>query len=168
MRIFLFFFYIIFFFNINVSANENIAYLDIDYLIKNTIKGKKIISLLEIDNKNLSNKLLDQEKTIIQLNNDINSKKNILSKTEIDNQVKKLNQLVSDFTENKKKISNEFELKKNKEILNFFNEIRPIIEEFMIKNSISIVLDKKNILLANKNQEITNDILLLIDKNLSR
>jgi outer membrane protein len=168
MRIFLFFFYIIFFFNINVSANENIAYLDIDYLIKNTIKGKKIISLLEIDNKNLSNKLLDQEKTIIELNNDINSKKNILSKTEIDNQVKKLNQLVSDFTENKKKISNEFELKKNKEILNFFNEIRPIIEEFMIKNSISIVLDKKNILLANKNQEITNDVLLLIDKNLSR
>lgn len=166
MRIFLFFFYIIFFFNINVSANENIAYLDIDYLIKNTIKGKKIISLLEIDNKNLSNKLLDQEKTIIQLNNDINSKKNILSKTEIDNQVKKLNQLVSNFTENKKKISNEFELKKNKEILNFFNEIRPIIEEFMIKNSISIVLDKKNILLANKDQEITNEVLLLIDKNL--
>jgi len=167
MKKFLYYFlFIITFFNISVFANENIAYLNIDHLIKNSIKGKKIISLLEIENENISKDLLDQEKTIIQLNNDINSKKNILSKIEIDNQVKKLNQLISDFNENKKKFLNDFELKKNEQISNFFNEIRPVIEEYMVKNSISIIFDKKNILIANKNQEITNEVLTLIDKDL--
>jgi len=59
-------------FNLNLYAQEKITYLDIDYLIKNTIKGKKLISKLENNNKININELEKKEKLIIDLKNDIN------------------------------------------------------------------------------------------------
>ena len=47
---------------------------------------------------------------------------------------------------------------KNDEIEKFFKKITPFIEEFMRKNSIKIILDKKNIFIANSNYDITNQI----------
>ena len=150
-------------FNLNLYAQEKITYLDIDYLIKNTIKGKKLISKLENNNKININELEKKEKLIIDLKNDINSKKNILSQTELDKSIEKLNNLVLEFNETKKNLSNDIEIKKNLEISNFFKDIRPIIESYMLENEITIIIEKKNILLANQSQEITMDILKLID-----
>jgi len=150
-------------FNLNLYAQEKITYLDIDYLIKNTIKGKKLISKLENNNKININELEKKEKLIIDLKNDINSKKNILSQTELDKSIEKLNKLVLEFNETKKNLSNDIEIKKNLEISNFFKDIRPIIESYMLENEITIIIEKKNILLANQSQEITMDILKLID-----
>jgi len=150
-------------FNLNLYAQEKITYLDIDYLIKNTIKGKKLISKLEKNNKININELEKKEKLIIDLKNDINSKKNILSQTELDKSIEKLNKLVLEFNETKKNLSNDIEIKKNLEISNFFKDIRPIIESYMLENAITIIIEKKNILLANQSQEITMDILKLID-----
>jgi len=150
-------------FNLNLYAQEKITYLDIDYLIKNTIKGKKLISKLENNNKININELEKKEKLIIDLKNDINSKKNILSQTELDKSIEKLNKLVLEFNETKKNLSNDIEIKKNLEISNFFKDIRPIIESYMLENAITIIIEKKNILLANQSQEITMDILKLID-----
>jgi len=58
-------------FNLNLYAQEKITYLDIDYLIKNTIKGKKLISKLENNNKININELEKKEKLIIDLKNNI-------------------------------------------------------------------------------------------------
>ena len=45
----------------------------------------------------------------------------------------------------------------------FFKKITPIIGEYVEQKNIDIVLDKKNIFLANKNNDITNEIIKLID-----
>ena len=71
----------------------------------------------------------------------------------------------------------------NKEKKNFFDELNKkkvnytkiilkelnvIISEYVKKNDISIVLSKKNIVVAKKNLDITNDILLLIDEKMKK
>jgi Skp family chaperone for outer membrane proteins len=44
--------------------------------------------------------------------------------------------------------------------------VTPIIQDYMKKNSISIIIDKKNIFIAQSNYEITDEILELINKNI--
>ena len=54
---------------------------------------------------------------------------------------------------------------RNDEIIKLLNSINPLIQKYMDDNSIDILIDKKNIYIANKKYEITNNLILLIDEN---
>ena len=43
--------------------------------------------------------------------------------------------------------------------------IQPIIENYVKEKSITIVLNKKNIFIASKEYDITDDIINIVDKN---
>ena len=45
-------------------------------------------------------------------------------------------------------------------------ELNPIIKSYMIEKKIKIVLDKKNILLADEELDITNDVVNLLNEKL--
>ena len=59
-----------------------------------------------------------------------------------------------------------FESKKKKEVDDFLANVTPIIQEYMKKNSISIVLPKNQILIGDIEMDITNDIMNLVNNNL--
>ena len=44
-------------------------------------------------------------------------------------------------------------------------KINPLIEEYIIKNSISMVFNQKNLFIADKKYDITNQIIEIIDKD---
>ena len=44
---------------------------------------------------------------------------------------------------------------KKKELKLFFNSVNPIIQDYMNKNSIEIIFDKKNIFIGNKKLDLT-------------
>ena len=48
---------------------------------------------------------------------------------------------------------------------NFLEIINPLIQNYMKKNSIDIVLEKKQIFIGSSNIDITNDIIKLINEN---
>jgi hypothetical protein len=54
---------------------------------------------------------------------------------------------------------------RNDEIIKLLNSINPLIQKYMDDNSIDILIDKKNIYIANKKYEITKNLILLIDEN---
>ena len=68
----------------------------------------------------------------------------------------------------KKKIEEIDNLKstRNKNIANFLNLINPIIEKYMSDNSIYMIIDKKNVFIASKNYDITNNLIELIDNQI--
>ena len=58
-------------------------------------------------------------------------------------------------------------IKKNEEEFEeFFKKITPIIENYVSENKIDIVLDKKNIFIASKKKEITQEIIEIIDSKI--
>ena len=59
----------------------------------------------------------------------------------------------------------DFEQNKNKKLNFFFKKVNPIIQKFMDKNSIDILLDRKNIFIGKKNSDITNQIIQELNKN---
>ena len=50
--------------------------------------------------------------------------------------------------------------------MNFLNLINPIIEKYMTDNSIYMLIDKKNVFIANKDYDITNNLIELIDNQI--
>ena len=98
--------------------------------------------------------------------NKILASKNIISedtlRINIDNFKKKLQNYKSikkNELDNLKKIRND-------EILKFLNEINPIIKQYMTDNQISIIIDKKNIYIADKKFDFTNNLIELINKKI--
>ena len=158
---------IIFFSTISISkSSENIAYLDLDNIVKNTKAGKSIINKLKVSKDSALKKFEKKEKELKKVEEDINKQKNVLSKEELRNKVSDFRKDISSFRNEREKLINDFNIKKIQEFEKFFKKITPIIGEYVKKKNIDIVLDKKNIFLANKNNDITNEIIKLIDEKI--
>ena len=49
--------------------------------------------------------------------------------------------------------------------MNFLKNLNPIIKEYMNEKNIRMVVDKKSLLLADENLNITNDIMKKLNQN---
>ena len=148
-----------------VIAEEKVAFINIDLVFQNSIEGKGIAKKLEVFKKEKMNTLKAKENEILKNEKKLLSQKNVLTKEEFDIKVKDLRKEIALFQDNKRKFSLEFEEKRNEELKIFMNSIRPIIENYIKKNSISIVLNQKNLFIADKKYDITNDILKILNKD---
>ena len=158
---------IIFFSIISISkSSENIAYLDLDNIVKNTKAGKSIINKLKVSKDSALKKFEQKEKELKKAEEDINKQKNVLSKEELKNKISDFRKEIASFRNDREKLIKDFNTKKIQEFDKFFKKITPIIGEYVAKNKIDIVLKKKNIFLANKNNDITNEIIKLIDEKI--
>ena len=70
------------------------------------------------------------------------------------------------FKKEKKQLIEDFNKQKQKQMNDFFNQVTPIISEYMEKNNVSIVFDKKNIFIAKSGVNITAEIINLINERL--
>ena len=93
-------------------------------------------------------------------------KKNILSEDEINDQILDLKNKIVAFRKEKQKIVSDFNNLKKKEITVLMNLINPIVTDYIKEKSISIVLDKKNILIGQKSYDITKNILEAVNTEL--
>ena len=96
MRISLIFFILLFYNNISFAENK-IVYLDVQFVIDNSELGKfykKKIKKIKDKNKT---ELKKDETIIKKKENEIKNQKNILSKEEINNRVKDLNELLKKY-----------------------------------------------------------------------
>ena len=147
------------------STNE-IAYIDLDVILKETKIGKSIlVKLNNINNENIK-ELKKKEDELKFLETEIKNKKNIISKEEFDKEVISLKEKIKIFRNKKEKMVNEFSKTRNDQVNDFFKRINPIIQDYMNKKSINILLERKNVFIGKMTSEITNDIILSINENL--
>ena len=161
--------YIFFFFILNfpsANAEDKITFLDLDSVLNSSIVGKLIIK--DLDQIKKSNEINFKKKSEILVNKerDIISKKNILSKEEFESNLLNLQKEINKFNEEKKKEIMEFEKIRNNKLDQFMKKIEPLIQDYVNKNSISIVLNQKNLFIGNRKYDITLDIINIIDKNI--
>ena len=159
--------FLFFFLNIHASsADQKIVYLNLDAIVQNSVPGKLILEQLDTrKNKDIENFKL-REKRLRDKEIDIIKKKNIILKEEFENQVSLLRNEMNIYNEEKEKIFLEFEKNKNKKLNVFLEKITPIIENFVKDNSINIVLNEKNLFIASKKFDITDEIIELVNKTI--
>ena len=164
----LFSIFILLFITITGSSfgNEPIAYLDIDFIIKNSDIGKKsLVKINDLNKKNIKD-LKIKEKILKDLEIEISNKKKIISKDAFDKEIINFRKKVDKFKAEQKQMIKNFNDYKKKEIDEVFKKISPIINSYMENKSIKILFDAKNIFMARNDLNLTNDILKNINKEI--
>ena len=162
-------FYILFFLIINPAyslSNDKIAYINLELIIENTNYGKKILLKLDEENQKNLNKLSKYESELKKNEDLIKQKKNILSNEEYNKEVNLLKKKILSYREQKKDIVNNFTNFKNKQIKEYFNKINPFIQDYMKKNSISLLFDQKNVFIGKTESDITSDLIKIINEKI--
>ncbi len=157
---------IFFFINVNIAkSDDRVAFIDLDLVLKNSNIGLTILKELDQINNNNIQKLQIKEKELKKNENEIKAKQNIISEQEFSKEVDLLRERLKKFRSLRDKIISDFELKKNASLKKFFIKINPIIQEYMEKNSIDILLDRKNVFIGKNKSDITNIIIDEVNKN---
>ena len=156
--------FVFFFILIPSYSSEKIVYLDVEKITQESIAGKSIISQLKKKRENTISKFKKKEKEIIDKEKTLISQKNILSKDEFEKKLKDLRKDISIFQKERTKSANSIAQSRITATKKLLNNLTPILEEYSKKNSIKIIVQKKNIVMGKKEDDITSDILDLINQ----
>ena len=159
--------FILFFFSISISSSsEKIIFINFEYIINNSNHGKLIFK--DLNNKREENikKLKIEEKKLIDEENDIKLKKDIISNDELNKKLTLLNNNIKMFQNKKKLIEDELNNIKKKKMNDFMSQINLILEQYMNDQSVDIMFNSKNILIGKKTINKTEDILKLINEKI--
>ena len=164
---FFFISFLIYFFNIlPLQSDDKVTFLNLDAVLNNSKIGKTIVQQLsELKENNSKNFNIEREK-IKKKEEDLIAKQNILSKEEFNSKLSDLKKEIDIFNKEKNIKIIDYEKLKKKELDKFIKRITPLIENYTIDNSISLVVNQKNIFIGNKKYDITRDIIDLVDNNL--
>jgi len=150
----------------NAHSNEKIVYLDVDFIINKSKPAisiiKKIDKIRDKETKNIQN----AEEQIKKKNDELKKTKNLVSEDEFKVKIAKFRNELKEFEAKKIKAINEINKKRQKELNDFLLLINPLIQDYMEKNSIDIVIDKKNIFIAKSENDITKDILEIVNNKI--
>ena len=151
--------FFIFFISVNSSNSKETAFIDIDYVIANSNIGKKVLENIDkLDKENIEN-LKKKNQSLKELEITIKNKKNVISEEAYKEEVAIFKKKVQTFNNEKNQLVKNFNEFKRAEIENVFKKISPIINDYMEKNSVSVLLDSKNIFMGSKKSNLTEDIL---------
>ncbi len=151
-------FFLFLFIGISYS-NENIRFININFIVNNSEAGKTLNKIIEDKNKKIKSELSILSNKIEKKKSKIISQKNILKKEEYQNLVKAYEKEVRDFNQIRKKKTddiNKFIVNSQKKIIETLN---PIITTFLKKESIQILLQKDKIIFGDERLDITKKIL---------
>ena len=164
-------YYLLFFFLIfhtNLFAEEKIFYLDVNFLLSKSEAGKYINNELQIINnknieefKKIENSIKTEEEKLLK-------QKNILKEEEFNNKANKLREKYKSYQKLKNNKNNDLKkLRDNagRQILKIINEI---LSEYSTKNKISLIIEKKNIVIGKTELDITKNILVLLNAKIKK
>ena len=158
-------FFLVFFFLLpfNLISSE-ISIVDINFLIKNSEKGKKIQK--EIDKLNSNQKKIFEKKQneLKEKEQKITQKKNVISEEEFKKEIEIFRSDLNKFNDERRLSIQEMNKKKSNIIGNLIKEINEILINYSKEKNISTVIDKKNVIITRAENDITKEILSILNK----
>ena len=160
--------FLIFFSKISLSNENKIVYIDLNKIMNNSIAGKSITSQLEKTHKKNISKLKKIEEKLKKEESDIISQKNVLTKEEYEKKIIDLRDKAKNFRKQRNENINNLNNQRLQATTKIINLIKPILSEYSEKNSISIIIDKKNVIIGKTTLDITDDILKIVDEKIGK
>ena len=149
-----------------IAYSDSPYYLDFKYILNESTAGKKAQSSLKnkLDKgvKNLRSeetKILEEEKKLIQ-------QKKILAPEEYKKKVSELRAKVSKIQKKRSDLLNSVAKQEAKQEMNF-EKLEPNYRRICERKKIRMVVDKKNLIMADENLDITKDIMGILNKKLT-
>ena len=156
--------FIFFLFSLSAYSSEKIVYLDVEKIMQESIAGKAIIAKIKKKRETTISKFKKKEKEIIEKEKKLISQKNVLSKEEFGKKIKDLRGEISNYQKERNKVFNEITQSRIKATAKLIKKLNPILEDYSKKNSIKMIMQKKHIVIGKKEDDITKDILELVNQ----
>jgi Skp family chaperone for outer membrane proteins len=146
------------------SFAESAYFIDFKKVLNSSKSGaetqKKLIKKFQTETK----KFKELEKNIRKEESEIISQKNILSPEEYKKKVGALRKKVSESQKKKQKSFSSIAKSRNDSKKILIDALNPILKKYMEDNNIKLIHDKKNVIMGDKNLEITDQIISILNK----
>ena len=155
-------FFFLFFTN-TVFSEQKIAFINMDKVISTSKSGSSILKqLTDLNEKNLKF-LNDEEKKFQEKETKLISQKNIISETDFKKKVNELKSEIKNYNQNRNKMLADFNNLKIDNTNKLLKLINPILVKFSNDKEISIILQKKDLVVAKTELDITNEVIKIIN-----
>ena len=149
----------------NVLAND-VYFIDYSKVMNESTAGKKAQKTLKGLLTSSNKKFNDTAKKLKEEENKIISQKNVLTKEDYRKKADALRKKVFELNKQREKSLKDIAGKRKKAGDEMLKNLNPILGKYMEENNITLVIDKKNVLMGNKKFEITSQIIEILNKDL--
>ena len=164
-----FFFLLFLFFSIfssPVISEQKIVFVDMDRLVSVSKPGSSIFNQLkDINSKNL-NFLKKEEKKFKEKEKKLIAQKNIISESDFKNKIDELKSEIDNYNQKRNEMIKKFNKLKIENTNNILKLITPILAKYSTENEISIILQKKDLIIGKTELDITDEILTIINNEI--
>ena len=168
IKVLLLIIFFIFFSKVSISHENKTVYLNLNMIMENSNAGKSINSQLEANHKkNIANfqileeALKNEEAKII-------SQKTVISKEDFEKKIMNLRDKANKYRKERNDSINNLNNQRLDATQKMITLIRPILSEYSDNNSISLIIQKRNIIIGKTSLDITDDILKIVDEKIEK
>jgi Skp family chaperone for outer membrane proteins len=151
------------FFTNQVFSEQKIAFIDMDIVISTSKSGSSILKqLTDLNDKNLKF-LKDEEIKFQDKETKLISQKNIISEADFQKKIDELKIEIKNYNQNRNKMLSDFNKLKINNTNNLLKLINPILVKFSNDKEIAIILQKKNLVVAKTQLDITDEVIEIVN-----
>ena len=141
---------------------------NVDKIMQESIAGKSIKNQLEkIYNKDLE-KFKKNDEILKKKEKKIIAQKNIMSQEDFQKELTSLRSEIINFQREQVKSRDNINKLRIGATNKLISKLSPILKEYAKENSISLILQKKNIIMGKKELDITDDVLKIVDEKITK
>ena len=147
-------------------SEEKLVFVDINFIFNNSSAGKKVNNYIKDETKKINSELMKFQKKIDEEKKTLLTQKNVISSDEYEKKFKNLEKNLNEYRTIIQKKNNDLVDYKTKVRVEFSKRLKQLLEDYSKKNSIRIIVQKKNIVMGKKEDDITKDILELVNQKI--
>ena len=146
------------------SAEQKVAYLDMKFVLNNSKAGKGAQDFLQKSFRENQKNFLDRENKLKQEESDLLGQKTILTKEEYQKKSDDLRKKVIDYQSQRRLSLEKITTLRAEAKQKLLEKLDPILKTYIKENDISLIIDRKNVLIANSDLDITAIIVEKLNK----
>tara|TARA_Y100000590_G_scaffold301368_1_gene339777 strand:- start:2217 stop:2744 length:528 start_codon:yes stop_codon:yes gene_type:complete len=160
--------FFIFFSKNSLSHEKSVVYIDLNKIMRSSNAGKSITSQLENNHKKNISKFKKIEEELKKEESEIISQKNVLTNEEFEKKIIDLRDKANKFRKERNNNINNLNNQRLEATQKMITLVKPILSDYSEKNSISLIIEKKNIIIGKTLLDITDDILKIVDEKIGK
>tara|TARA_Y100000816_G_C25738077_1_gene388481 strand:- start:58 stop:564 length:507 start_codon:yes stop_codon:yes gene_type:complete len=145
-------------------AEKQIAFIDIDLIMNQSEFGKRSYKKIDDDFIRENEKLLKIEKNLVSKEQEILKQKNVLSEEQLNKKIGDLKKEFNDFQRKKRSMNEKFNKMRLDKTNQMVQSLNNILSKYADENDISLIIQKKFIVIAKSGLDITSEILKIFNK----
>ena len=168
IKVLLLIIFFIFFSKVSISQENKTVYLDLNMIMANSNAGKSINSQLEDNHKKNIANFKKLEEALKNEEAKIISQKTVISKEDFEKKIMNLRDKANKYRKERNESINNLNNQRLDATQKMITLIKPILSEYSDNNSISLIIQKRNIIIGKTSLDITDDILKIVDEKIEK